>query len=134
MVDAFTKLHQARSRDERAAVLAALKELVAELVKTADGRWYRQVLEEIPDAEWRAFHFELMNALIVPTPPSYDPQTRPPSGLRHIAKKQDLLAEEYRKRAQLDAAKRVERLARMDVPGVTAPSSPARKTAQPPSG
>lgn len=118
MVDAFTKLHQARSRDERAAVLAALKELVAELVKTPDGRWYREVLEDVPDAEWRAFHFELMNALIVPTPPSYDPRTRPLSGLPHIADKQDLLADEYRKRAQVEAAKRVEKIARMDVPGV----------------
>lgn len=119
MVDAHTKLHQARARDEMAAIHAALKELVAELVKTEDGAFYRRTLAEIPDREWAAFSFELRNALIVPTPPSYDPRTRPLSGLPHIAEKQDLLAEAHRERLQDAARKRVEKLARMDVPGVT---------------
>jgi hypothetical protein len=125
-VDQFAKLRSQKARDELEARHDTLRALVAELVATADGAFYRRTLVDVPDGDWRAFHFELMHALRVPTPPSYDPRTLPLSGLPHIREKADLLADEHRARLQNEARGRVEKLARTDVPGVTGSEKPRR--------
>jgi len=104
---------------ERARQEKALSALVAELVVTRDGRFYREAIRGVPDEHWYGFHLELGRALRPIRGVPYDPREPHESGAVRGAEKSDLLAEEYRRRKIEQARGRVERVARMEVPGVT---------------
>lgn len=109
MVDHFTKLAREKARMEHARQAKALRDLAEQLRDTTDGAFYREALAAIPDADWRAFWFELVHLLSGPS------ITSP---VVHLAQKRRLLAEAHRERAIEAGRERVERVARMDVPGV----------------
>lgn len=112
MVDAHTKLAQEKARMEQAGREKALRDQVAELVATTDGKLYREAIRAVGDADWYYFHLYLSNALYRPT--TLDVAARP----AYSNAKSRLLAEEYRRRAIEVARGKVERVARMGVPGV----------------
>lgn len=121
MPDPHTNAARALSRAEAARRQAALRALVAELVATTDGRAYRDAVSAVPAEDWSAFHFELLNALVVVPPVPAEPGTLEPgrSGVVRSREKLALLVDEHRQRALAAASLRVERVARFDVPGVT---------------
>jgi hypothetical protein len=113
VVDAHAKLRAEKARGEEARRQKVLRDLAAELVTTGDGKLYREAIGAVPDEDWHYFHLYISTALYRPT--TLDTAAE----LVHANEKSDLLAEEYRRR-QIEAARgQVERVARMDVPGVT---------------
>lgn len=111
MVDHLTKLAQEKRRMELATHQRDLRLLAEQMRDTTDGAFYRAALAAIPDADWRAFWFELVHLLSGPS------ITSP---VAHLAQKRKLLAQAHRERAIEAGRERVERVARMDVPGVNA--------------